>query len=312
MKRFRVLLDILVVAMLTMASVAGCMNGAQTAVETTASIPESSVSDVSETETTTTVTTKETTATTTVDLFEPDPTYEEAAAHVRDLFAEGNTTEQVIAILMEEGRTEFDATALVNSVLMEDEGSSNGSGNSSGSGSSGSNTDAGSSDPGSSQGLGSSGSGTNTQQTTVPTSGGSTTQTQEPTTTTQASSSGNTTPTSETTTKATETVPETTPIPTKVKQTVYMKIIWSVDTRETAEAMGIDLNAERPEAVGIAILACDANGNYSVASTIDRSDFDAAEAQLYADADAILAKYGITDGCYSYTAYKYDIEYLYD
>lgn len=311
MKNRRIVIDIIVVAMLIMASVVGCMNGAQTAAETTASIPESSVSDVSETEVTTT-TEKETTATTTVDLFAPDPTYEEAAAHVRDLLAEGNSAEQVIAILMDEGRTEFDATALVNSVLMEDEGTNSGGSNTS-SGSSGSNTDSGNSDTGSPQDSGTSGSGTSTQQTTTPTSGGSTTQTQEPTTTTtQTNGSGNTTLTSETTTKATDTVPETTPIPTKVKQTVYMKIIWSVDTRETAEAMGVDLNAERPEAVGIAILACDASGNYSVASTIDRSDFDAAEAQLYAEADAILAKYGITDGCYSYTAYKYEIEYLYD
>ena len=312
MKNRRIVIDIIVVAMLIMASVAGCMNGAQTVVETTASIPESSVSDVSETDATTT-TEKETTVTTTttVDLFEPDPTYEEAAAHVRELLEAGNSVNEVIAILMDEGRTEFDATALVNSVLMEDEGSSNGSGNGSGSGSSGSNADSGSSDTGSSQGSGSSGSGTSTQQTTAPTSGGTTTQTQEPTTTTQASSSGNTTPTSETT-KATETVPETTPIPTKVKQTVYMKIIWSVDTRETAEAMGIDLNAERPEAVGYGIMACDENGNFNAGSVIDRSNLDAAEAQMYAEADAILAKYGITDGCYSYTAYKFENEYLYD
>ena len=261
MKNRRIVIDIIVVAMLIMASVAGCMNGAQTVVETTASIPESSVSDVSETDATTT-TEKETTVTTTttVDLFEPDPTYEEAAAHVRELLEAGNSVNEVIAILMDEGRTEFDATALVNSVLMEDEGSSNGSGNGSGSGSS--NADSGNSSSGTSQGSDSSGSGTSTQQTTAPTSGGTTTQTQEPTTTTQASSSGNTTPTSETT-KATETVPETTPIPTKVKQTVYMKIIWSVDTRETAEAMGIDLNAERPEAVGYGIMACDENGNFN-------------------------------------------------
>ncbi|MBR5896755.1 MAG: hypothetical protein IKZ39_03995, partial [Lachnospiraceae bacterium] len=130
MKNRRIVIDIIVVAMLIMASIAGCMNGAQTAAETTASIPESSVSDVSETDATTT-SEKETTATTTVDLFAPDPTYEEAAAHVRDLFAEGNSAEQVIAILMEEGRTEFDATALVNSVLMEDEGSNSGSSSSS-------------------------------------------------------------------------------------------------------------------------------------------------------------------------------------
>jgi hypothetical protein len=308
MKNRRIVIDIIVVAVLLMTTIAGCMNGAQTVVETTASIPESSVSDVSETDATTT-TEKETTVTTTVDLFEPDPTYEEAAAHVRDLFAEGNSAEQVIAILMEEGRTEFDATALVNSVLMEDEGSNSGSGNSSGS--SGSNADSGNSSSGTSQGSDSSGSGTSTQQTTAPTSGGSTTQTQEPTTTTQASSSGNTTPTSETT-KATETVPETTPIPTKVKQTVYMKIIWSVDTRETAEAMGIDLNAERPEAVGIVVYACDSNGNFNGSTVIDSSDVDAAELSMYAEADAILVKYGITDGCYSYTAYKFENEYLYD
>lgn len=308
MKNRRIVIDIIVVAVLLMTTIAGCMNGAQTAVETTASIPESSVSDVSETETTTT-TEKETTATTTVDLFAPDPTYEEAAAHVRDLFAEGNSTEQVIAILMEEGRTEFDATALVNSVLMEDDGSNSGSGNNSGS--SGSNTDSGSSSSSSSQGSGSSGSGTSTQQTTAPTSGGSTTQTQEPTTTTQISGSGNTTPTSVTTTKATETVPETTPIPTKVKQTVYMRIVWDDQDIETMAAQGIDLNAERPEAVGIEILACDANGNYSAATTIDRSGIDAAEAQLYAEADAIVAKYNLQWG-YSYTAYKFETEYLYD
>jgi len=311
MKRFRIILNIIVVAVLLMTTIAGCMNGAQTAVETSTSIPESSVSDVFETETTTTATTKETTTTTTVDLFAPDPTYEEAAAHVRELLEAGNSVNEVIAILMDEGRTEFDATALVNSVLMEDEGSNSGSGNSSGS--SGSNTDSGNSDTGSPQGSGTSGSGTSTQQTTTPTSGGSTTQTQEPTTTTtQTNGSGNTTLTSETTTKATDTVPETTPIPTKVKQTVYMKIIWSVDTRETAEAMGIDLNAERPEAVGYGIMACDENGNFNAGSVIDRSNLDAAEAQLYAEADAILAKYGITDGCYSYTAYKFENEYLYD
>ncbi len=310
MKNRRIVIDIIVVAVLLMTTIAGCMNGAQTVVETTASIPESSVSDVSETDATTT-TEKETTVTTTVDLFEPDPTYEEAAAHVRDLFAEGNSAEQVIAILMEEGRTEFDATALVNSVLMEDEGSNSGSGNSSGS--SGSNADSGNSSSGTSQGSDSSGSGTSTQQTTAPTSGGSTTQTQEPTTTTQASSSGNTTPTSETT-KATETVPETTPIPTKVKQTVYIRIIWSDTAIETMAAQGIDLNAERPEAVGIAIYACDKNGNYNAGSVIDRSDYDAAEVQLYSDADAILAKYNLSgEGIgYSYTAYKYENEYLYD
>ena len=308
-KRYRILLDILFTSSLLLIVLAGCVNSAPEAEPT--EVPASTESEVSETETTTSETTKETT-TTTSDEFEPDPTYEEAAAHVRDLFAEGNSVDQVITILMEEGRTEFDATALVNSVLIEDEGSNSGSGNSSGS--SGSNADSGNSSSGTSQGSDSSGSGTSTQQTTAPTSGGSTTQTQEPTTTTQASSSGNTTPTSETTTKATETVPETTSIPTKVKQTVYIRIIWSDTAIETMAAQGIDLNAERPEAVGIAIYACDKNGNYNAGSVIDRSDYDAAEVQLYSDADAILAKYNLSgEGIgYSYTAYKYENEYIYD
>ena len=91
-----------------------------------------------------------------------------------------------------------------------------------------------------------------------------------------------------------------------------MRINWSVDTREAAEAIGINLNDERPEAVGIDIYACDANGNFNAGSIIDSSGGDAAEAQLYADADAILAKYGITNGYYTYTAYKVENEYIYD
>ncbi len=312
MKRFRILLDILVVAMLLMVSIAGCMNGSQTDVETTASISESSISDVSETEVTTT-TEKETTATTTVDLFAPDPTYEEAAAHVRDLFAEGNTAEQVIAILMEEGRTEFDATALVNSVLMEDEGTNSGSGTSSGSnsGSSGSDSNNSSENTGETTAAA---AGSNSGQTTAPTSDGTASGSKE---TTAAPAQTNSNNAAETTPAATATptpTPTSTPVPTKVKQTVYMRINWSDTAIETMAAQGIDLNAERPEAVGYEIMACDANGNYSAATTIDRSDADAARDQMYAEADAILAKYNLTglDAIYTYSVYKYENEYLYD
>ncbi len=91
-----------------------------------------------------------------------------------------------------------------------------------------------------------------------------------------------------------------------------MRIVWSDSAIETMAAQGIDLNAERPEAVGIDIYACDANGNFNAGSIIDRSDADAARDQMYAEADAILAKYGLTNECYSYTAYKFENEYVYD
>lgn len=312
MKNRRIVIDIIVIAILLMVSIAGCMNSAQTAVETTASFSESSVSDASETEATTT-TEKETTATTTVDLFEPDPTYEEAAAHVRDLFAEGNSVDQVIAILMEEGRTEFDATALVNSVLIENEGSNNGSGNYSSDANSGSNSSGNSSSGSTGETAATTATGSNSGQTTSPTTGGSASQTQETTAPTSQTKSTGTVETVAATPTATQTpTPTSTPVPTKVKQTVYMRIVWADQDIEAMAAQGIDLNAERPEAVGIDIYACDENGNYNAGSIIDRSDADAARDQMYAEADAILAKYGLTQGDYSYTVYKYENEYLYD
>lgn len=314
MKNRRIVIDIIVIAILLMVSIAGCMNSAQTAVETTASFSESSVSDASETEATTT-TEKETTATTTVDLFEPDPTYEEAAAHVRDLFAEGNSVDQVIAILMEEGRTEFDATALVNSVLIEDEGSNNGSGNYSSAANSGSNTSGNSSSGSTGEIAATTATGSNSGQTTSPTTGGSASQTQETTAPTSQTKTTGTVETVAATPTATPTpTPTSTPVPTKVKQTVYMRINWSDTAIETMAAQGIDLNAERPEAVGYGIMACDENGNFSVATLIDSSDVDAAELQMYAEADAILAKYNLTglDAIYTYSVYKYENEYLYD
>ena len=309
--KFRLVLDFIVIAVLLLTTTVGCVNGQTEPAETDSSIPlDNSVSDVSETEATTT--TSETT-----EVFTPDPTYEEAAAHVRDLLAEGNSAEEVIAILVDEGRTEFDATTLVNSVLLEDEGTSGGSsgtsaGTSSGSSNTGSNSNAGGSSTGgtsnstgsgTSTGLGTSSGTSNDETTTTPTS-------------TQAISSGSTTATTETTVAPTATSSEiaTSQVPTKVKQTVYMRIIWSDSALETMAAQGIDLNAERPEAVGIAIYACDENGNYNAGSVIDRTDSDAARDQMYAEADAIIAKYGLTglDAIYTYTAYKIENEYVYN
>lgn len=307
-----VVLDILVTAAVLITAIAGCANSDTE--ETDISPSDISVSDVSETEVTTTETSETTKVSETQ--YEPDPTYEEAAAYVKQLLAEGNTPEEVIDILVSEGRTEFDATALVNSVLLEDEGTTGGGGTStssgttsgSGNGSSGGgssssngNTDSGSSGTSlgsgttSGSGNGSSGSGTETTPAaTQATSSGSTTTTTAATSTTESSAS-----------------PTPTQVPTKVIQTCYLEIIWSDDTLEAATALGVDLNAERPTEVGIAVYACDANGNYNAGSVIDRSDYDAAEAQLYADADAILAKYGITNGAYSYSGY-YENEYVYD
>lgn len=298
--RGRVVLDILVVAALLIVALAGCANSKEPDMEP---VPmASSESAVSETEATTT--TEETTTETTQEQFVPDPTYEEAAAYVRELLADGKTAEQVIAILMDEGRTEFDATALVNSVLMEDEGTVSNSSTgstalSNNNGSSSSSETASASDSGTSSGTSTVSSGISTVQETT-------------TATTKLAETSSATTTTETTEPAATSSPTPTQVPTKVIQTVYMRINWSVDTRETAEAMGIDLNAERPEAVGICIYACDENGNYNAGSVIDRSDSDAARDQMYAEADAILAKYGITDGYYSYTAYKFENEYVYD
>lgn len=297
--RGRIVLDILVISALLVITVAGCVNNNSDVAETE-SVPASLVSDASETEATFSATTTETTKNT-MPSASVDPTYEEAAAHVRDLLAEGNSVNQVIAILMDEGRTEFDATALVNSVLMEDEGTGSG-----GSSSSGTSTSSGNSDTG--------GTTNTTTATTVTQNNTGTTATQETTTATAQTNptTGTTTQTSATTTTTSATAPETTPVPTKVKQTVYMQINWSDDTLDAATALGVDLNAERPTSSGYAIMACDANGNYSVASTIDRSDVDAAEFQMYAEADAILAKYGINNGYYTFSVYKYENEYLYD
>lgn len=303
-KRYRIFLDILITSSLLLIVLAGCVNNVPEAEPT--EVPASMESEVSETEATTSETTKET-ATTTSDEFEPDPTYEEAAAHVRELLEEGNSAEEVIAILMDEGKTEFEATALVNSVLMEGDtptaSTASGSSGSSSSGSSGSS---------SSQGSGTSSSGTSTGsgQTPTPTSGGSSGQVQETAPTqTQSTNTSSSEPASTTPAPTSAT---TTPIPTKVKQTVYMRIVWSDSALETMAAQGIDLNAERPEAVGIDIYACDANGNFNAGSIIDRSDADAARDQMYAEADAILAKYGIPNEVYSYTAYKFENEYIYD
>jgi hypothetical protein len=77
-------------------------------------------------------------------------------------------------------------------------------------------------------------------------------------------------------------------------------------------AQGVDLNAERPEAIGIDIYACDENGNFNAGTIIDSSGGDAAELQLYTEADAILAKYNLVGESYSYTAYKFENEYIYE
>ncbi len=302
-KRYRIFLDILITTSLLLIVLAGCVNSAPEAEPT--EVPVSMESEVSETETTTSETTKET-ATTTSDEFEPDPTYEEAAAHVRELLEEGNSAEEVIAILMDEGKTEFEATALVNSVLMEGDtptaSTASGSSESSSAGSTGSS---------SSQGSGASSSGTSTSsgQTPSPTSDGSSGQVQETAPTqTQSNNTDSSEPASTTPAPTSAT---TTPIPTKVKQTVYMRIVWDDQDIEAMAAQGIDLNAERPEAVGIDIYACDANGNFNAGSIIDSSGGDAAEAQLYAAADVIVDKYNLQWG-YSYTAYKVENEYIYD
>ena len=303
-KRYRIFLDILITSSLLLIVLAGCVNSTPEAEPT--EVPASMESEVSETETTTSETTKETT-TTTSDEFEPDPTYEEAAAYVRELLEEGNSAEEVIAILMDEGKNEFEATALVNSVLMEGDTPTA----STATGSSGSSS-AGSTGSSSSQGSGTSSSGTRSgsDQTPSPTSGGSSSQVQETAPTqTQSNNTGSSEPASTTPAPATA---ATTPIPTKVKQTVYMRIVWSDSAIETMAAQGIDLNAERPEAVGIDIYACDENGNFNAGSIIDRSDADAARDQMYAEADAILTKYGIPNEVYSYTAYKFENEYIYD
>ena len=299
--RGRVVLDILVVAAFLIVAIAGCANSKEPDMET---VPmASSESAVSETEATTNA--EETTATeTTQEQFVPDPTYEEAAAYVRELLAEGNTAEQVIAILMDEGRTEFDATALVNSVLMEDEGtvsnvSSGSTSSSSNTGSSSSSGTASTSDSGTSSETSAVSSGTSSVQETTPT-------------TAKSSDTPSTTTTTETVAPIATSSPTSSLVPTKVIQTVYLRINWSVDTREVAEAMGIDLNLERPEAVGVDVYGCDENGNFNAGSIIDSSGGDAAEAQIYAEADAILAKYGIADGYYTYTAYKVENEYVYD
>ncbi len=310
--KFRLVLDFIVVTVLLLTATVGCVNGQTEPVETDSSIPlASSVSDVSETEVTTT---SETTTETTKEVFTPDPTYEEAAAHVRDLLAEGNSAEEVIAILVDEGRTEFDATTLVNSVLLEDEGTvGGGSGTSSeissGSSNTGSNNNNGGSSSGGTSNSTGSGSSTCTGTSSGTSSGGSTTTT----TSTQVTSSGGTTATTETTVAPTATSSTTisSQVPTKVKQTIYMRIVWDDQDIEAMAAQGIDLNVERPEAVGVAIYACDENGNYNAGSVIDRTDFDAAEAQMYAEADAIVAKYNLQWG-YSYTAYKIENEYVYN
>ena len=311
--KFRLVLDFIVIAVLLLTATVGCVNGQTEPAETDSSIPlDSSVSDVSETEVTTT--TSETTTKTTKEVFTPDPTYEEAAAHVRDLLAEGNSAEEVIAILVDEGRTEFDATTLVNSVLLEDEGTSGGSsgtstGTSSGSSNTGSNSNAGGSSTGGTSNSAGSGTSTGSGTSSGTTSGGSTITP----TSTQAISSGSTTATTETTVAPTDTSSTTasSKVPTKVIQTVYMRIVWDDQDIEAMAAQGIDLNAERPEASGVEILACDANGNYSVATLIDCSDLDAARDQMYAEAETIVTKYNLQWG-YSYTAYKKEVEYVYD
>ena len=301
--RGRLVLDILVIVALLIVAIAGCANSKEPNMET---VPmASSESAVSETEATTT--TEETTATeTTQEQFAPDPTYEEAATYVRELLADGNSAEQVIAILMDEGRTEFDATALVNSVLMEDEGTVSNS--SSVSTSSSSNIGSSSSVVTTSA----SGSGTSTNSGTSAVSSGTSSVQETTPTTTKSSDTPSTTATTETLAPATTSSPTPTQVPTKVIQTVYMRIVWDDDSIETMAAQGIDLNAERPEAVGIDIYACDENGNFNAGSIIDSSGGDAAETQIFAEADAILAKYGLTEGDYSYTAYKIENEYVYD
>ena len=292
--RGRIVLDILVVSILLMVTIAGCVNNKEEFAETE-SVPASMVSDASETEAATT-TTSETTKNT-MPSASVDPTYEEAAAYVRQLLESGNSADEVIAILMSEGRTEFDATALVNSVLME--GGTGESNSSSGSNSGNSN----------------SGKVTTTTETAGPQ-----TNTVTGTTTQETSSATNQTTTSQPVTQTTPTstsatssaTPETTPVPTKVKQTVYMRIVWSDSAIETMAAQGIDLNAERPEAIGIDIYACDENGNFNAGTIIDSSGGDAAELQLYTEADAILAKYNLVGESYSYTAYKFENEYIYE
>ena len=292
--RGRIVLDILVVSILLMVTIAGCVNNKEEFAETE-SVPASMVSDASETEAATT-TTSETTKNT-MPSASVDPTYEEAAAYVRQLLESGNSADEVIAILMSEGRTEFDATALVNSVLME--GGTGESNSSSGSNSGNSN----------------SGKVTTTTETAGPQTNTVTGTTAQETTsaTNQTTTSQPVTQTTPTSTSATSSAtPETTPVPTKVKQTVYMRIVWSDSAIETMAAQGIDLNAERPEAIGIDIYACDENGNFNAGTIIDSSGGDAAELQLYTEADAILAKYNLVGESYSYTAYKFENEYIYE
>lgn len=292
--RGRIVLDILVVSILLMVTIAGCVNNKEEFAETE-SVPASMVSDASETEAATT-TTSETTKNT-MPSASVDPTYEEAAAYVRELLEAGNSADEVIAILMSEGRTEFDATALVNSVLME--GGTGESNSSSGSNSGNSN----------------SGKVTTTTETAGPQTNTVTGTTAQETTsaTNQTTTSQPVTQTTPTSTSATSSAtPETTPVPTKVKQTVYMRIVWSDSAIETMAAQGIDLNAERPEAIGIDIYACDENGNFNAGTIIDSSGGDAAELQLYTEADAILAKYNLVGESYSYTAYKFENEYIYE
>ena len=292
--RGRIVLDILVVSILLMVTIAGCVNNKEEFAETE-SVPASMLSDASETEAATT-TTSETTKNT-MPSASVDPTYEEAAAYVRQLLESGNSADEVIAILMSEGRTEFDATALVNSVLME--GGTGESNSSSGSNSGSSN----------------SGKVTTTTETAGPQTNTVTGTTAQETTsaTNQTTTSQPVTQTTPTSTSATSSAtPETTPVPTKVKQTVYMRIVWSDSAIETMAAQGIDLNAERPEAIGIDIYACDENGNFNAGTIIDSSGGDAAELQLYTEADAILAKYNLVGESYSYTAYKFENEYIYE
>lgn len=298
--RSRLVLDILVTAAVLITAIAGCANSDTE--ETDISPSDISVSDMSETEVTTTETSETTKETETQ--YEPDPTYEEAAAYVKQLLAEGNTAEEVIDILVSEGRTEFDATALVNSVILQCETVPD---NSDSSTSTGSNSGSSSSSSSTSQ---STGTGSTSNQNTS-TSTTELAQETSPTATTQTTGSGqSSSTTSATPTPTTE--PTSTPIPTQVIQTVYMRIIWDDDSIEAMAAQGIDLNAERPEAVGTAIYACDENGNYNAGMLIDSSDVDAARDQMYAEADAIIAKYNISGAVYSYTAYKKINEYVYD
>ncbi len=293
--RGRIVLDILVVSILLMVTIAGCLNNKEYYAETE-SVPASIVSDASETDVTTTMTsgtTKKTMPSATA-----DPTYEEAAAYVKELLKAGNSVDEVIAILMSEGRSEFDATALVNSVLME--GDATGSNTSSGSDSgktvtTTTETNAVQANPVSEPAI---------QESTA-----TTTQTGTATKSTPTPTETQTTPTSTSTT--TTTISETTLVPIKVKQTVYMRIVWDDQDIEAMAAQGIDLNAERPEAVGIDIYACDENGNFNAGTIIDSSGGDAAELQLYADAEVIVAKYNLQWG-YSYTAYKIENEYIYE